>query len=40
VVDGKLTPQEEGVETARISLERLDRFPEFQASPFGSCPTS
>ena len=40
VVDGKLTPQEEGVETARISIDQLDRFPEFAASPFGSCPTS
>jgi hypothetical protein len=38
VVDGELSPQEEGVETVRIPLERLDRFPEFQASPFGSCP--
>ena len=38
VVDGLLTPQEEGVKTARLPIERLDRFPEFRASPFGSCP--
>jgi hypothetical protein len=38
VVDGRLTPQEEGVTTARLPLEHLDRFPEFRASPFGSCP--
>ena len=40
VVDGKLTPQEEGVSTERIPADGFDRFPEFQASPFGSCPTS
>ncbi|MGH2752973.1 MAG: hypothetical protein ACRDLB_00940 [Actinomycetota bacterium] len=39
VVDGKLAPQEEGVTTERLPLDRLDRFPEFRASPFGSCPT-
>ena len=39
VVGGLLTPQEEGVKTARLPIERLDRFPEFRASPFGSCPT-
>ena len=40
VVEGKLTPQEEGVSTERIPADGFDRFPEFQASPFGSCPTT
>ena len=39
VVDGKLTPQEEGQSIEKVPLDdALDRFPEFQASPFGSCP--
>jgi hypothetical protein len=40
VVEGKLTPQEEGASTQRIPATGFDRFPEFQASPFGSCPTA
>ena len=40
VVEGQLTAQEEGRQTARISLDELDRFPEFRASPFGSCPSN
>jgi hypothetical protein len=40
VVEGKLTPQEEGASTERIPATGFDRFPEFQASPFGSCPTA
>jgi hypothetical protein len=38
VVEGQLEPQEEGASTARIPTDDLQTYPEFAASPFGSCP--